>query len=66
MKGKAPPKIITGQDIAIGNAIAKVFPNLHHELCTWHIRKIFPKNLHHLYSVHKEFKEYFNTYTINL
>lgn len=54
--GKAPPKIITDQDIAMGKAIAKLFPNSHNGLCTWHISKKFPKNLHHLYAAHKYFK----------
>ncbi|KAH7665861.1 FHY3/FAR1 family protein [Dioscorea alata] len=34
---KHPQTIITDQDLAMGKAIAKVFPNSGHRLCSWHI-----------------------------
>ncbi|KAL6558720.1 hypothetical protein OROMI_019070 [Orobanche minor] len=37
MWGKYPGAIITDQDPAIKNAIAKVFPKTHHRFCSWHI-----------------------------
>ncbi|XP_039127221.1 protein FAR1-RELATED SEQUENCE 5-like [Dioscorea cayenensis subsp. rotundata] len=37
MLGKHPQTIITDQDLAMGKAIAKVFPNSGHRLCSWHI-----------------------------
>jgi hypothetical protein len=37
MWDKAPVAIITDQDIAICNAIKRVFPDTHHRYCIWHI-----------------------------
>lgn len=37
--GCHPISIITYQDLAIKRAIEKVFPNTHHCLCPWHIKK---------------------------
>ena len=39
MGGRHPTSIITDQDLAMKAAIAKVFPNTHHRLCLWHIKK---------------------------
>ena len=36
---KKPVSILIDQDLAIGAAIAKVFPETCHRLCLWHIRK---------------------------
>ena len=35
--GKHPQPIITDQDLAMGKAIAKAFPNSSHRFCSWHI-----------------------------
>jgi hypothetical protein len=56
MNGKKPISIITDQDLAIGAAIAKVFPESHHRLCLWHIRKKFPEKLAHIYHKNSSFK----------
>lgn len=37
MKGNTPSCVITDGDIAMKNAIRKVFPNAHHRLCAWHL-----------------------------
>lgn len=37
MKGKAPVSVITDGDVAMKNAIDKVFPNVHDRLCAWHL-----------------------------
>jgi len=39
MNGRAPNAIITDQDRAIKNAIARVFPGTRHRYCLWHILK---------------------------
>jgi hypothetical protein len=56
MNGKKPISIITDQDLAIGAAVAKVFPNTRHRLCLWHIRKKFPEKLAHIYHKDSKFK----------
>ncbi|KAL5831747.1 hypothetical protein ACOSQ4_017101 [Xanthoceras sorbifolium] len=53
MGGHHPVSIITDQDFAMRGAIAKVFPNSHHRLCLWHIKKKFVEKLSHI----KEFEE---------
>ncbi|XP_074342150.1 protein FAR1-RELATED SEQUENCE 5-like [Apium graveolens] len=59
---KPPRTIITDQDIALGNAIAKVMPmpQTKHTYCTWHISSKFPKKLCYLYTNYPEFKTEFN------
>lgn len=37
MKGKEPNVVITDGDNAVRNAIKRVFPKAHHELCAWHL-----------------------------
>lgn len=37
MKGKTPSSVITDGDLAMKNAISRVFPNAHHRLCAWHL-----------------------------
>ncbi|PNX79734.1 hypothetical protein L195_g035722, partial [Trifolium pratense] len=56
MNGKKPISIITDQDLAIGAAVAKVFPHTRHRLCLWHIRKKFPEKLAHIYHKDPKFK----------
>ncbi|KAF2318813.1 hypothetical protein GH714_010909 [Hevea brasiliensis] len=58
MGGKAPKTIITDQDQAISNAIAKVFPNTRHQLCLWHISKNAPSHLDS-YNSNPEFRRLF-------
>jgi hypothetical protein len=43
MNGRAPTAIITDQDRAMKNAIARVFPNTRHRYCLWHILKKLPE-----------------------
>lgn len=59
MNNNAPVTIITDQDKAMSNAIAKVLPNTHHALCTWHISNKFLEKLHTLYDEHPTFKDDF-------
>ncbi|XP_058746145.1 protein FAR1-RELATED SEQUENCE 5-like [Vicia villosa] len=56
MNGKKPISIITDQDLAIGAAVTKVFPQTRHRLCLWHIRKKFPEKLAHIYHKKSKFK----------
>ncbi|XP_057984751.1 protein FAR1-RELATED SEQUENCE 5-like [Hevea brasiliensis] len=58
MGGKAPKTIITDQDQAISNVIAKVFPNTRHQLCLWHISKNAPSHLGS-YNSNPEFRRLF-------
>ena len=37
MKGKAPISVITDGDLAMTNAIKRVFPKSYHRLCAWHL-----------------------------
>lgn len=37
MGGKSPITIISDQDLAMRNAISKVFPLVKHRLCSWHL-----------------------------
>lgn len=37
MDAKSPSSVITDGDLAMRNAIKKVFPNSHHRLCAWHL-----------------------------
>lgn len=37
MSGKSPISVITDGDLAMKNAIKKVFPNAYHRLCAWHL-----------------------------
>ncbi|KAL5831998.1 hypothetical protein ACOSQ4_017352 [Xanthoceras sorbifolium] len=50
MRGHHPVSIIIDQDLAMRGAISKVFPNTHHRLCLWHIKKEFVEKLSHVYS----------------
>ncbi|XP_035551491.1 protein FAR1-RELATED SEQUENCE 5-like [Juglans regia] len=45
MDGIPPKAIITDQDRAMKNAIAKVFPESRHRFCLWHILKKVPEKL---------------------
>ena len=56
MNFKHPIAIVIDQDRAMSNAIARVFPNTHHVLCTWHIGKNYPKKLVHIHSSQPAFK----------
>ncbi|XP_060202353.1 protein FAR1-RELATED SEQUENCE 5-like, partial [Lycium barbarum] len=60
MFGVAPRTIITDQDRAITNAIAKVFPNSVHHFCMWHIEKKIPEHLSHVYHQFDDFKSKFS------
>ncbi|KAI5439588.1 hypothetical protein KIW84_025106 [Lathyrus oleraceus] len=59
MSGISPKTIITDQDVAISNAIAKVFPKVNHHYCMWHIEKKVPEYLNRVYHEHGEFKNQF-------
>ncbi|XP_010259175.1 PREDICTED: protein FAR1-RELATED SEQUENCE 5-like isoform X2 [Nelumbo nucifera] len=50
MSGRQPDLIITDHDLAIKNAVARVFPESCHRYCKWHILSKMPKELGHIYS----------------
>jgi hypothetical protein len=37
MGGKSPTSVITDGDLAMRNAIRRIFPDCHHRLCAWHL-----------------------------
>jgi hypothetical protein len=45
MGGKCPVSIITDGDLAMRNAIEKVFPEAHHRLCAWHLIRNATSNI---------------------
>lgn len=45
MKGKHPTSVITDGDMAMRNAIRKVFPNNYHRLCAWHLLRNVMSNI---------------------
>ncbi|KAH7681875.1 FHY3/FAR1 family protein [Dioscorea alata] len=60
MLGKHPQTIITDQDLAMGNAIAHVFPSSGHRLCSWHIGRNSMKYLVDLKSNDGFMRDYTN------
>jgi len=52
--------IIIDQDTVISNAVAKVFPEVNHHYCVWHIEKKVLEYLNHIYHEHSEFKNQFH------
>ncbi|KAI8547161.1 hypothetical protein RHMOL_Rhmol07G0173400 [Rhododendron molle] len=57
MGGSPPISIITNQDLGMKGAIATVFPNTHHRLCLWHIKKKFVEKLSQVYFKRSKFKK---------
>ncbi|GJY62430.1 FAR1-related sequence 5-like protein [Tanacetum coccineum] len=55
-----PVSIITNQDLAMGIAVGKVFPQTRHRYCTWHIQKHV---LEHLQQLRSQYDEFQDTYT---
>lgn len=45
MNGKQPLSVITDGDLAMKNAIKRVFPNAHHRLCAWHLLRNASTNI---------------------
>jgi hypothetical protein len=45
MKGKHPLSVITDGDLAMRNAIKRVFPKSHHRLCAWHLLRNATSNI---------------------
>lgn len=60
MDGVFPKTIITDQDMAITNAVVRVFPEVNHHYCMWHIQKKVPEHLNYIYHEHREFKNQFH------
>ncbi|VFQ90714.1 unnamed protein product [Cuscuta campestris] len=56
MHEKIPGAVITNQNIAMGNALARVMPQSRHRLCYWHIKKEMPNKLSGLYRKGSTFK----------
>jgi hypothetical protein len=48
MKGKTPISVITDGDVAMRNAIKRVFPNSYHRLCAWHLLRNAMSNIGNL------------------
>lgn len=46
MNQKAPNSVITDGDLAMKNAISRVFPSSHHRLCAWHLLRNATSNVH--------------------
>ncbi|CAN6296618.1 unnamed protein product [Urochloa humidicola] len=59
MKGKALLNIITDQDGAMRNAIARVFPNANHRNCRWHIMDKFSSTIGPILKEDEELEEDF-------
>ncbi|GJU04403.1 FAR1-related sequence 5-like protein [Tanacetum coccineum] len=55
-----PVSIITDQDLAMGIAIGKVFPQTRHRYCAWHIQKHV---LEHLQPLRSQYDDFQDTYT---
>ena len=60
MLGCPPKTVITDQDTAITNAVARVLPQSTHHFCMWHIEKKFPETLSHIYHQNNDFKYHFS------
>jgi hypothetical protein len=45
MEGKLLVSVITDGDLAMRNAIRRVFPNAHHRLCAWHLIRNASSNI---------------------
>jgi hypothetical protein len=45
MGGKLPVSVITDGDLAMRNAIRRVFPDAHHRLCAWHLIRNATSNI---------------------
>jgi transposase-like protein len=45
MGGKLPVSVITDGDLAMRNAIRKVFQDAHHRLCAWHLIRNVTSNI---------------------
>ncbi|GJT42965.1 FAR1-related sequence 5-like protein [Tanacetum coccineum] len=60
MNGSPPISIITDQDLAMGNAIAKVFPKTRHRFCAWHIQKHVLEHLQPLRFRYDDFQDTYN------
>lgn len=56
MGGRRPVSVITDQELAMKGAIVKVFPNTHHRLCLWYIKKKFVEKMSHVYFKKSRFK----------
>jgi hypothetical protein len=59
MSGVCPKTIITDQDAAITNAVARVFPNVNHHCCMWHIEKKVPEYLNTICHEYSDLKNHF-------
>lgn len=53
MGGRSPSSVITDGDIAMRNAIRRVFPDAHHRLCAWHLLRNATSNVHNVNFVSK-------------
>ncbi|KAJ1392797.1 MULE transposase domain [Sesbania bispinosa] len=47
-EGKSPAAVITDGDVAMGNSIRRVFPNMTHRLCAWHLLRNAASNVKNL------------------
>ncbi|KAF1895052.1 hypothetical protein Lal_00022549 [Lupinus albus] len=56
MNGKHPKCVITDGDLSMKNAIRRVFPEVHHRLCAWHICNNAGKNIKKN-NFHKDFQK---------
>ncbi|KAH7658220.1 FHY3/FAR1 family protein [Dioscorea alata] len=61
MKGKKPITIFTNQDAAMAKAIAKVFPETYHRICSWHLFQNALKHLGHIFKGSNKFSAEFKS-----
>uniref|UniRef100_A0A1D1Y705 Protein FAR1-RELATED SEQUENCE n=1 Tax=Anthurium amnicola TaxID=1678845 RepID=A0A1D1Y705_9ARAE len=56
MGGHPPASLVSDRDKAMEGAIARVFPNIRHYFCKWHILSRCKQKLSDVYSKHASFK----------
>ncbi|XP_074352243.1 protein FAR1-RELATED SEQUENCE 5-like [Apium graveolens] len=66
MWNQAPGAIITDQDSAICNVIARMFPHTHHRYCKWHLGLHECEHLRSLQCAYPTFNEDYNNWCKNL
>lgn len=54
--GREPEVFVTDYELALRNAITKVFPGAIQLICTWHIMKCLPTNCKHKFKKNEEFE----------
>lgn len=58
--GISPSTFVTDNQLAINNAIDRLFPNAKRLLCTWHIKNNFKTNLRKLFASDEDWEAFIN------